>query len=111
MLQHGKIVANRAPPRTSSAARNILIRALLAQPFTTMQPPPRRSPCSIMRKAVEVIGLDKTYVSGGGWFPAGTQRSGRRRVRTSTFCKVRPYLASSVNPVLASLPLRASSCA
>src|SRR5258708_30183200 len=30
--------------------------------------PPQRPPLLDRNKAVEVVGLDKTYVSGGGWF-------------------------------------------
>ncbi len=41
-------------------------RALLAA-VPSMQPP-KRAPLTDRRKAVEVVGLDKTYVSGGGWF-------------------------------------------
>jgi peptide/nickel transport system ATP-binding protein len=66
VLQHGKIVEQGAAEDVLCRPQHPYTRALLAA-VPTMQPPPR-APLLDRRKAVEVIGLDKTYVSGGGWF-------------------------------------------
>ncbi|HLG83336.1 MAG TPA: ABC transporter ATP-binding protein [Bradyrhizobium sp.] len=66
VLQHGKVVEQGAADEVLSRPQAAYTRALLAA-VPTMQPPPR-APLGNRAKAVEVIGLDKTYVSSGGWF-------------------------------------------
>ena len=66
VLQHGKVVEQGTADDVLSRPQHSYTRALLAA-VPTMHPP-QRAPLPDRRKAVEVIGLDKTYVSGGGWF-------------------------------------------
>src|SRR6516225_538934 len=66
VLQHGKVVEQGAADDVLSRPQASYTRALLAA-VPTMQPP-QRAPLTNRKKAVEVIGLDKTYVSSGGWF-------------------------------------------
>ena len=66
VLQHGKVVEQGAAADVLHRPQHPYTRALLAA-VPTMQPP-KRAPLLDRDKAVEVVGLDKTYVSGGGWF-------------------------------------------
>jgi peptide/nickel transport system ATP-binding protein len=66
VLRHGKIVEQGTAKDVLSRPQAAYTRALLAA-VPTMQPPPRAI-LNNRAKAVEVIGLDKTYVSSGGWF-------------------------------------------
>src|SRR5213079_3571771 len=66
VLQHGKVVEQGTADDVLLRAQHPYTRALLAA-VPTLQPPPR-TPLLDRSKAVEVIGLGKTYVSGGGWF-------------------------------------------
>ncbi|SHJ57365.1 peptide/nickel transport system ATP-binding protein [Bradyrhizobium lablabi] len=66
VLQHGKVVEQGAAEDVLTRPQHPYTRALLAA-VPTMQPP-QRAPLLNRRKAVEVVGLEKTYVSGGGWF-------------------------------------------
>jgi peptide/nickel transport system ATP-binding protein len=66
VLQHGKVVEQGAADDVLLRPQHPYTRALLAA-VPTMQPP-QRAPLLDRNKAVEVVGLDKTYVSGGGWF-------------------------------------------
>ena len=66
VLQHGKVVEQGPAEDVLVRPQQPYTRALLAA-VPTMQPP-QRAPLLNRHKAVEVIGLDKTYVSGGGWF-------------------------------------------
>jgi peptide/nickel transport system ATP-binding protein len=66
VLQHGKVVEQGAADDVLTRPQHPYTRALLAA-VPTMQPP-HRPPLTNRGKTVEVIGLDKTYVSGGGWF-------------------------------------------
>jgi peptide/nickel transport system ATP-binding protein len=66
VLQHGKVVEQGAADDVLTRPQHPYTRALLAA-VPTMQPP-QRPPLLDRNKAVEVVGLDKTYVSGGGWF-------------------------------------------
>ena len=66
VLQHGKVVEQGAADDVLRRPQHPYTRALLAA-VPTMQPP-QRPPLVGRPKAVEVIGLDKTYVSSGGWF-------------------------------------------
>jgi peptide/nickel transport system ATP-binding protein len=66
VLQHGKVVEQGEAGDVLRRPQHAYTRALLAA-VPSMQPP-QRPALSGRRKAVEVIGLDKTYVSSGGWF-------------------------------------------
>ena len=66
VLQHGKVVEQGAADDVLLRPQHPYTRALLAA-VPSMQPPQRAALLN-RPKAVEVIGLDKTYVSGGGWF-------------------------------------------
>jgi peptide/nickel transport system ATP-binding protein len=66
VLQHGKVVEQGAADDVLTRPQHPYTRALLAA-VPTMQPP-QRAPLLDRSKVVEVVGLDKTYVSGGGWF-------------------------------------------
>ena len=66
VLQHGKLVEQGSTDDVLTRPQHPYTRALLAA-VPTMQPP-LRPQLANRSKAVEVIGLDKTYVSGGGWF-------------------------------------------
>ena len=68
VLQHGKVVEQGTVDDVLLRPQHPYTRALLAA-VPTMQPPQRAALLN-RPKAVEVIGLDKTYVSGGGWFQA-----------------------------------------
>src|SRR5437667_1098438 len=68
VLQHGKVVEQGTADEVRLRAQHPYTRALLAA-VPTLQPPQRTSLLD-RGKAVEVIGLGKTYVSGGGWFRA-----------------------------------------
>jgi peptide/nickel transport system ATP-binding protein len=66
VLQHGKVVEQGAADDVLLRPQHPYTHALLAA-VPTMHPP-QRAALLDRRKAVEVIGIDKTYVSGGGWF-------------------------------------------
>jgi peptide/nickel transport system ATP-binding protein len=66
VLQHGKVVEQGAAADVLHRPQHPYTRALLAA-VPTMQPP-KRAPLLDRSKAVEVVGLDKEYVSSGGWF-------------------------------------------
>src|SRR5579864_501952 len=66
VLQHGKVVEQGAAGDVLMHPQHPYTRALLAA-VPTMQAPQRATLLN-RRKAVEVVGLDKTYVSSGGWF-------------------------------------------
>ncbi|QOZ26755.1 ABC transporter ATP-binding protein [Bradyrhizobium sp. CCBAU 51753] len=66
VLQHGKVVEQGAADDVLRRPQHPYTKALLAA-VPSMQPPPR-APLADRARAVEVVGLDKTYVSGGGWF-------------------------------------------
>ena len=68
VLQHGKVVEQGTADDVLRRPQQPYTRALLAA-VPTMQPPQRAALLN-RPKAVEVVGLDKTYVSGGGWFQA-----------------------------------------
>jgi peptide/nickel transport system ATP-binding protein len=68
VLQHGKVVEQGTADDVLLRPQQPYTRALLAA-VPTMQPPQRAALLN-RSKAVEVVGLDKTYVSGGGWFQA-----------------------------------------
>ncbi len=66
VLRHGQVVEQGTTQQVLSTPRQAYTRALLAA-VPSMTPPPR-APLGDRRKAVDVIGLDKTYVTSGGWF-------------------------------------------
>jgi peptide/nickel transport system ATP-binding protein len=66
VLQHGKVVEQGAADDVLLRPQHPYTRALLAA-VPKLQPPSRPARPD-RQKAVEVIGLEKTYVSGGGWF-------------------------------------------
>ncbi|GKQ54654.1 ABC transporter ATP-binding protein [Bradyrhizobium sp. Ce-3] len=65
VLQHGKVVEQGAADDVLRRPQHPYTKALLAA-VPSMQPP-SRAPLADRARAVEVVGLDKTYVSGGGW--------------------------------------------
>jgi peptide/nickel transport system ATP-binding protein len=66
VLRHGKIVEHGAAQDVLSRPQHAYTRTLLAA-VPTMHPPQR--PSLIERdRAVDVIGIEKTYVTSGGWF-------------------------------------------
>jgi peptide/nickel transport system ATP-binding protein len=75
VLQQGKVVEQGAADDVLQRPQHSYTRALLAA-VPSMQPP-QRAPLVDRAKAVEVVGLDKTYVSGGGWLQP------KRRVRAA----------------------------
>ena len=60
--------SRKAPPRPSSTRRSMTIRKALIAAVPSMDPPARDAARRPAPGAVEVIGLDKTYVTSGGWF-------------------------------------------
>ncbi len=71
VLRHGQVVEQGAAASVLGHPQHPYTKALLAAvPSIT---PPARAPLADRAKAVDVIGLDKTYVTSGGWF--GTDRT------------------------------------
>jgi peptide/nickel transport system ATP-binding protein len=66
VLRHGRVVEQGSASEVLGRPQHDYTRALLAA-VPSMQPP-ARAPLGDRAKAVEVIGLDKTYVTSGGWF-------------------------------------------
>src|SRR3954454_14471577 len=66
VLQHGKVVEQGTAGDVLGRPRHAYTRALLAAVSSIH--PPARAQLGDRAKAVEVIGLDKTYVTSGGWF-------------------------------------------
>jgi len=66
VLRHGQVVEQGSAPEVLNRPQHAYTKALLAAvPSMT---PPQRTPLVDRDKAVDVIGLDKTYVTSGGWF-------------------------------------------
>src|SRR5712672_58821 len=66
VLRHGQIVEQGSAQAVLNRPQHAYTKALLAAvPSMT---PPQRAPLIDRNKAVDVIGLDKTYVTSGGWF-------------------------------------------
>ena len=106
VLQHGKVVEQGAADDVLLRPQHAYTRALLAA-VPTLQPP-QRATLLDRRKAVEVIGLDKTYSAAAAGF--GRRAACRRRSKSaSTSCRARRS-AWSANPAPASPPSRAWSC-
>jgi peptide/nickel transport system ATP-binding protein len=83
VLQHGKVVEQGAADEVLQHPKHPYTRALL-KAVPTMQPP-QRAPLLERRKAVEVIGLDKTYVSDGGWFRTARSVQAAKQVSFDIF--------------------------
>jgi len=66
VLRHGQIVEQGSAQAVLGRPQHAYTRALLAA-VPSMTPPPR-TPLIDRHKAVDVIGIDKTYVTSGGWF-------------------------------------------
>ncbi|WP_441240437.1 ABC transporter ATP-binding protein [Tardiphaga sp. 768_D3_N2_1] len=66
VLRHGKIVEEGSIDAVFRNPQHDYTKALLAA--VPSMHPPVRAPLDENAKAVEVIGLDKTYVTSGGWF-------------------------------------------
>ena len=66
VLRHGKVVEHGKAQDVLSRPQHTYTRSLLAA-VPSMQPP-QRSSLIERDRAVDVIGLDKTYVTTGGWF-------------------------------------------
>ena len=66
VLRHGQIAEQGSAQAVLGRPQHAYTRALLAAvPSMT---PPQRSPLIDRHKAVDVIGIDKTYITSGGWF-------------------------------------------
>ncbi|SDR87604.1 ABC transporter ATP-binding protein [Bradyrhizobium canariense] len=66
VLRHGQIVEQGSAEAVLTRPQHPYTRALLAAvPSIT---PPQRAPLADRNRVVDVIGLDKTYVTAGGWF-------------------------------------------
>jgi peptide/nickel transport system ATP-binding protein len=66
VLRHGQVVEQGSALEVLNSPRHAYTKALLAAvPSMT---PPARAPLIDRNRAVDVIGLDKTYVTSGGWF-------------------------------------------
>ncbi|MGY4457278.1 ABC transporter ATP-binding protein [Bradyrhizobium sp. LB13.1] len=66
VLRHGKVVEEGPAATVFNAPQHDYTKALLAA--VPSMDPPARAPRDDQARAVEVIGLDKTYVTSGGWF-------------------------------------------
>ena len=66
VLRHGKVVEEGPAAAVFSEPQHDYTKALLAA--VPSMHPPARAPLDDQARAVEVIGLDKTYVTSGGWF-------------------------------------------
>jgi peptide/nickel transport system ATP-binding protein len=66
VLRHGQIVEQGSAQAVLNRPQHAYTKALLAAvPSMT---PPQRTPLIDRNKAVDVIGIDKTYITSGGWF-------------------------------------------
>src|SRR5882757_4589414 len=66
VLRHGQVVEQGSAAEVLTLPQHAYTKALLAA--VPSMHPPARPPLEDRAKAVEVIGLDKTYVTSGGWF-------------------------------------------
>jgi peptide/nickel transport system ATP-binding protein len=66
VLRHGQVVEEGSAAEVLTRPQHAYTKALLAA--VPSMHPPMRAPLEGRDKAVEVIGLDKTYVTSGGWF-------------------------------------------
>ena len=66
VLRHGKVVEEGPAATVFNEPQHDYTKALLAA--VPSMDPPTRAPLDDQARAVEVVGLDKTYVTSGGWF-------------------------------------------
>jgi peptide/nickel transport system ATP-binding protein len=66
VLRHGQVVEQGSAEQVLGQPQHPYTRALLAA--VPSIDPPARAPLPDRNKAVDAIGLDKTYVTSGGWF-------------------------------------------
>ncbi|PSO32836.1 microcin ABC transporter ATP-binding protein [Bradyrhizobium sp. MOS002] len=78
VLRHGKVVEEGPAAAVFNAPQHDYTKALLAA--VPSMDPPARTPLDDQAKAVEVIGLDKTYVTSGGWFREDRRVDAARQV-------------------------------
>ncbi len=81
VLRHGKVVEEGPAAAVFSRPQHDYTKALLAA--VPSMDPPAREPVDDQVKAVEVIGLDKTYVTSGGWFRGDRRVDAAREVNFS----------------------------
>ncbi|PDT91798.1 microcin ABC transporter ATP-binding protein [Bradyrhizobium sp. Y36] len=83
VLRHGKVVEEGPAATVFNAPQHDYTKALLAA--VPSMDPPARTPLDDQAKAVEVIGLDKTYVTSGGWFREDRRVDAARAVNFDIF--------------------------
>ena len=81
VLRHGKVVEEGPAEAVFRAPQHDYTKALLAA--VPSIDPPARPPRDDRPRAVEVIGLDKTYVTSGGWFREDRRVDAARQVNFS----------------------------
>jgi len=83
VLRHGQVVEQGSAQEVLTRPQHAYTKALLAAvPSMT---PPQRTSLTNRNKAVEVIGLDKTYVTAGGWFRPDRTVQAANKVSFSIF--------------------------
>ncbi|MGT2440475.1 ABC transporter ATP-binding protein [Bradyrhizobium betae] len=83
VLRHGKVVEEGPAATVFNNPQHDYTKALLAA--VPSIDPPARQPLDDQARAVEVIGLDKTYVTSGGWFREDRRVDAAREVNFSIF--------------------------
>ena len=96
VLQHGKVVEEGPAERRLQHVRSMPTPRRCSPPCRRCTRR-RASPLDDQARAVEVIGLDKTYVTSGGWFREDRRVACRAAKSTSTSSRARRS-ASSANP-------------
>jgi peptide/nickel transport system ATP-binding protein len=81
VLRHGKVVEEGPASAVFNEPQHDYTKALLAA--VPSIDPPARKPLDGQARAVEVIGLDKTYVTSGGWFREDRRVDAARAVNFS----------------------------
>jgi peptide/nickel transport system ATP-binding protein len=81
VLRHGQVAEQGSAQEVLTRPQHAYTKALLAAvPSIT---PPRRAPLADRNRAVDVIGLDKTYVTPGGWFRSDRKVQAAKEVNFS----------------------------
>jgi peptide/nickel transport system ATP-binding protein len=83
VLRHGQVVEQGSADVVLTRPEHPYTKALLAA-VPSMTPPPR-APVADHNRVVEVIGLDKTYVTAGGWFKPDRTVQAAKSVNFSIF--------------------------
>jgi peptide/nickel transport system ATP-binding protein len=78
VLRHGRVAEQGSAAEVLGRPQHPYTRALLAA--VPSLEPPVRTPITGQSRAVEVIGLDKTYVTSGGWFRPDRKVQAARQV-------------------------------